>query len=361
MNPLEKSKSAQLIDIAMPFMAVIIGLAFCYFAAPIIVPVVVGISLAYVFYPVVKFLRSLRVPNLAAIFVVTIIVLILFTGMSLIIYYQGVEFFKAFPSFKAKLEAFITEQISSFQASIKSIFPDLIPEGEDEILLNELLKDIDVQKIRTLVFKGIGSVLTFFGNIVLIGIITFFILMESDVFKSNLIRAFGRENQYVTGQIMTEINRQISSYFALKFIITMGLAIIYTTGLLIMGIDYAYIWGPLAGALSLVPIIGAYAGAVPPMIVGAIQHNSSLWMLWVFIFFMVVQFIESYVISPKLFGDRANLNLTTVLVSTILWGWMWGMIGVILAVPMTAAVKVFCSHIEPLKPIARILEGRLRF
>ena len=134
----------------------------------------------------------------------------------------------------------------------------------------------------------------------------------------------------------------------------------FTIGLLILGINYAYIWGPLAGAFSLVPIIGAYVGAVPPMIVAAIQNNSVLWALWVLILFMVVQFVESYVVTPKLVGDSANLNLTTVMVSTILWGWMWGMIGIILAVPMTAALKVICSHIEPLNPIARILTGKIK-
>jgi len=360
MNPLDKSKSAYLIDLAMPFIAVVIGLAICYFAAPIIVPVVVGISMAYVFYPVVKFLKRFKIPHLAAIFIVAIVVVILFTGISLIIYFQGAEFVKAFPSFKAKLEVFLTEQLENFGSTLNPIFPDMIPEGEENELVSEFFKDFNYQKIGTLAFKGLGSVFTFMGNVILIGIIAFFILMEADVFKRNIVRAFGRENQDVTSKIMTEINRQISSYFALKFIITVGLAIVYTAGLLIMGIDYAYIWGPLAGALSLVPIIGAYAGAVPPMIVAAIQHGSSLWLLWVFIFFMVVQFVESYVISPKLFGDQANLNLTTVLVSTILWGWMWGMIGVILAVPMTAAVKVICSHIEPLRPVARILEGRYK-
>ncbi len=361
MNPINKSKSANLIELAMPFIAVIIGLAFCYFAAPIIVPLVVGMSLAYVFYPAVKFLKRFKIPHLPALFIVTIITLIVFAGVSLVIYYQGTEFIKTIPTLEAKAETYFLDHFGKFRETVNRFIPDLIPAGEGKRIVNEWLGDLDYQKVGQFVFRSIGSAFTFTGNVILVSIIAFFLIMEADVFKRNLTLAFGRENQYVTSKIMTEINRQISSYFALKFIITVGLAIVYTGGLLIMGIDYAYIWGPLAALISLIPIIGAYAGAIPPMIVATIQYNSAWWILWIFIFFLVVQFFESYVVSPKVFGDQANLNLTTVLVSTIIWGWMWGIIGIILAVPMTAAVKVICTHIEPLHPIARILEGKIRY
>jgi AI-2 transport protein TqsA len=361
MNQKNKSNSAYLIEIAMPFIAVIAGLAFCHFAAPIIVPVIIGISLAYVFYPAVKFLKRFKIPHLAAIFIVSFVVLIIFAGASIVIYYQGQEFLQSFPAFKAKAQAFVMAQADAFQAKVNTLMPGTIPEGEEKVIITDFFKGIDYQSVGKIAFRGIGSIFSFIGNLIIVGIISFFILMEVDVFKTNLTLAFGKENRYVTSKIMTEINRQISSYFALKFIITVGLSIIYTIGLLLMGIDYAYIWGPLAGAISLIPIIGAYAGAIPPMIVGAIQYDSALWILWIFLFFSVVQFIESYVITPKLFGEQSNLNLTTVLVSTILWGWMWGMIGIILAVPMTAALKVICQHIEPLNPVARILEGRIKY
>jgi len=361
MNPKSNNQSDYLLEIAMPFIAIITGLAFCYFASPIIVPVIIGISLAYVFYPAVKFLKRFRVPHLAAVLIVSVIVLIVFAAFSMLIYYQGNEFFKALPSFKVKAELFLENQMVGFQQSINNIFPDLIPIGEEDQIIDDFFKGLDYQSIGTLAFKGLGSIFSFLGNLIFVLIIAVFLLLEVDIFKRNLTNAFGVERKVNTSKIMTEINRQISSYFALKFIITVGLAIVYTSGLLIMGVDYAYIWGPLAAAISLVPIIGAYAGAVPPMIVAAIQYNSPWWVLWIFIFFMVVQFIESYIISPKLFSEQSNLNLTTVIVSTILWGWMWGMIGVILAVPMTAAVKIVCTHIEPLNPIAKILEGKIKY
>lgn len=361
MNIRSNTKTAYLLEIAMPFIAIIAGLGFCYFAAPVIVPVIIGISLAYIFYPVVKFLKRFKIPHLAAVLIVTVIVVIVFAIFSIVIYYQGSEFIKALPSFSEKGELFLETQLQGFQQSINNIFPDLIPEGQEQTLVSDAFKELNYQSIGKLAFRGLGSVFSFLGNMIFVGIIAIFLLLEIDVFKRNLTHAFGKENQYATGKIMAEINSQISSYFAVKFMITVGLAILYTGGLLMMGIDYAYIWGPLAAAVSLIPIIGAYAGAVPPMLVAAIQYNSVWWLLWVFLFFMVIQFVESFIISPKILSEQTNLNLTAILVSTILWGWMWGMIGVILAVPMTAAVKIFCTHIEPLNPIAKILEGKIKY
>ena len=353
--------SVDLIKIAMPFVAVIAGLAFCYFAAPVIVPVIVGVSFAYILYPAVRFLKRFKIPHLAALFVVSFVVVILFGTFCLVIYYQGTELIKALPEFKVKAEMFLTEQAENFRHTINRFFPEVIPEGEEQKLVNDLVAQLDYQKIGELAFKSLGSRFSLFANAILIGIIAFFIMLEVNVFKRNLVMVFGRENEQMSTEIMTDINHQISTYFALKFLITLGLSIVYTAGLLIMGIDYAYILGPLAGVVSLVPIIGAYAGAIPAMIVAGMQTGSALWLVWVFIFFTIVQFVESYVISPKLFGDSADLNLTTVMVSTILWGWMWGAIGVILAVPMTAAIKVICTHIEPLNPVAKLLEGKIKF
>jgi len=106
-----------------------------------------------------------------------------------------------------------------------------------------------------------------------------------------------------------------------------------------------------------VPYAGAYVGAIPPMIMAYVQHGSILPSIWVFVFFMVVQFVESNIIVPKMLGKQLNINLLAQLVSTIYWGWLWGAIGIVLAVPITAAIKVICDHVESLHPIGILLSG----
>jgi len=78
-------------------------------------------------------------------------------------------------------------------------------------------------------------------------------------------------------------------------------------------------------------------------------------MFWVAIFFLVVQFIEANIITPKLTSDSVDLNTTAVLVSVMYWAWLWGFIGIVLAVPITVTVKIVCDHVEALKPIGMML------
>jgi len=80
-------------------------------------------------------------------------------------------------------------------------------------------------------------------------------------------------------------------------------------------------------------------------------------MMYVGIFFLILQFLEGNIITPKLVGNRININLTSVLIATVYWGWLWGGVGIILAMPITAALMVICDHIQPLRPIGNLLEG----
>jgi predicted PurR-regulated permease PerM len=145
-----------------------------------------------------------------------------------------------------------------------------------------------------------------------------------------------------------------------KLGVTIGLSIIFTIGLLIMNVKYAYVWGPLAGVMNLIPYIGAIIGAIPPVVVVGVTKGSFSWMIWVALFFAIVQLFESNLITPKLTSDSVDLNPLAVLVASIIWGYLWGGIGVLLAVPITATVKVVCDNIEALEPIGVLLGGRGR-
>jgi predicted PurR-regulated permease PerM len=94
------------------------------------------------------------------------------------------------------------------------------------------------------------------------------------------------------------------------------------------------------------------------MIVAGIQFGSLMPVLWVLILSVVLQNIEGNIVKPKLIGDSMNLNPLAVLVSLVYWTWLWGAIGIILAIPITAAIKVICDNVESLEPIGILLGGK---
>ena len=172
------------------------------------------------------------------------------------------------------------------------------------------------------------------------------------------MRVFGKSQQEIAAGIISEINAQIRAFIYVKFWTTVVLSLIFTLGLLILGVSYPYIWGPLAGILNLIPFIGSVVGAIPPIIISVIEATNIWQPLLVLIFFTAVQVVESNVVSPKLLSNKSNLSPLAVLIATMYWGWLWGGLGVLLAVPITAALKVICDHIESLKPIGLLLSGK---
>jgi AI-2 transport protein TqsA len=329
---------------------------FFYFARPIMVPIVVGVTLAFVLSPAVRLLQKLRVPRVLSVILVVFVTLVVFIAVAGLVAAQAGSLVVQLPDYWTSFQKELASWLERFP-----LLAEYLPKGETGEPLSFLsnIKWNDIASLSKYVFVGIGSALSILGNVILILLITSFILIEWDGFRTKFTHLFGKESAETSRQITAEISRNISGFIIVRFAIAIGLAVFVTIGLLIMGVPYAYVWGPLAGALNLVPYVGSVVSAIPPMIVASIDHGSMWWMLWVALFFLVLQFVEGNVIAPKLIGDKVNLNLTAVMISTLYWGWLWGGVGIILAQPITASIKVICDHVESLRPIGSLLDGKM--
>jgi len=108
--------------------------------------------------------------------------------------------------------------------------------------------------------------------------------------------------------------------------------------------------GPLAAMLSLVPYIGVALGILPPLMVALLQYDTTGPFIAIGVSVAVVHFVAVNVLTPKLVGQRVNLNALSVTIAMMFWSWLWGGFGLILAVPITAAIKAVCDNVESLKP-----------
>lgn len=338
--------------VAMPVLALSAAAAFCYYASPIVVPLVVAASCTFILSPAVALLKKLKIPHLVAV----LIVMLVAVGAFSVILYMSVQQVQSLiadlPHYMESLTSLAVD-LNESAAVIRERFPNLIPDIESLDLSPSALTGASKY-----LFKGISSALSFVFSSFLIIFLTLFMLNDQEVLKRKLSRAFGESQEGVTKDILLEINHQLRGFLVVKFITTVALAIVFTVGLLLLKVNYAYIWGPLAAILNLIPYVGSFIGAIPPIIVAGIQTKSVMPMIWVAIFFTVVQILESNLITPKLTSDTIDLNPLAVLVASMFWGLLWGAIGVLLAIPITAAIKVICDHVESLQPIGLFLGGR---
>lgn len=348
---MKKDDGLSLNEIAVPILALSAFTALCYFAAVVLVPTVMAITLAYVLWPAIARLKKWKVPHVVAVLSVVLLSVVLLSLVGLLIYDQGSELVSSVPEYWGQFQELRVQKLPNMPAFLDTLINSNV---------DELLKKIDVTSLSSVpkyFFKGVGSVLSFLGQAVLVFLLTIFVLIEQPAYHRRLKNIFGAGRASATSGMVEQVSNRIAGYIWVRFITTVGLAVVFTVGLLIGGVKYAYIWGPLAAILNLVPYVGAFVGAVPPMIMALVQFNSVFAVLMVLGFIMAVQFVESNIIMPRMLQGSLNISLLAQLVSTIYWGWLWGAVGIILAVPITAALKVFCDNVESLKPVGILLSG----
>ena len=187
-------------------------------------------------------------------------------------------------------------------------------------------------------------------------ILLYFLLVYDAVFLGKVLRLMPRvEDRKRALSIASEIESHVSRYLLTVTIINIGLGIAVGTVVGLLGLRNAIMWGALVAVLNFVPYIGALTGIIC-MTIGAVLSFDSLGyaMLFPAVYFAITT-IEGSFVTPWVMGRSLTLNPVIILLSLTFWGFMWGIAGVILAVPILSAFKIFCAHIEELEPVADFL------
>ena len=191
---------------------------------------------------------------------------------------------------------------------------------------------------------------------VLVLILLYFLLAYDGVFLGKVIRSLPTlSDKKRAVSIASEIEGHVSRYLFTQTIInaSLGLVVGVTVGLL--GLRNPIMWGAMVAILNYIPYLGALTGIIC-ITLGAMLSFDSLGYALIFpAVYLCFATLEGNFITPWIMGRSLTLNPVMILLSLTFWGWMWGILGIILAVPILAAFKIFCAHIEPMQPIADFL------
>ena len=191
---------------------------------------------------------------------------------------------------------------------------------------------------------------------VLVLILLYFLLAYDGVFLGKLIRLLPTlSDKKRAVSIATEIEGQVSRYLFTQTLINLGLGIVVGTTVGLLGLKNPIMWGVMVATLNFIPYLGALTGIIC-ISLGAILSFDSLGYALMFPgIYLLFATLEGNLITPWIMGRSLTLNPVMILLSLTFWGWMWGIVGIVLAVPILAAFKIFCGHIEPMHPIADFL------
>jgi predicted PurR-regulated permease PerM len=203
-----------------------------------------------------------------------------------------------------------------------------------------------------------GSSIRFAGNALAVLFLTYFLLAAAQAFRGKLAMVLpGQEERDRAEEILTEIQRQMSRYLWYSGLINLVVGLLTWGVLAWLKYPNAILWGALAGVLNYIPYAGAVATIVLIGLTGLVSFEGLEPALYGAGAFAVINLLEANVVTPAVLGRKLPLNAVAVFLGLMFFGWLWGLTGAILAVPLTVMIRVVCAHLPDAKPVAIFLDN----
>lgn len=227
----------------------------------------------------------------------------------------------------------------------ETISPRFSPEHTEWLIdnINAMIEKLP-EKIGTLGYSAISRTLFNIFNLVLSPILVFFMLLYKGQILQGIRRWLPDDRREAILQAGRETNVCVSGYIRGQLIVSLIVAILSTGALLLLGIDYPILSGLFAGCASILPFIGVIIATLPPLFFAYVKFQSGIMLLKVVAAFSLIYFLEGYLVKPLVFKESMNLNPLTTILMVMACGEMFGFWGILLAIPLAAAIKVFANH-----------------
>ena len=314
------------------------------FISAIGVPVACGAVIYYLVKPIYDYLLNKKIPKGIAILLVMVGVIVIFimiiTSLVPIIQKQLLDLVSQLPYYYQ----IISEQVENFMQT--GLF-ETIQEQFNKINTDFIQSITErLNGILNFTFSGIGSVVGIIGDIVItvmtMPVILYYLLKDGNKVIPFVTRMFPTRSQHKISVMLNEMNQQVSSYIRGQITVAICVGFTYIIGYTLIGLPYGVTIGMIAGLLTIIPYLGSIIGLTPALIIGFVTNPTLA--LHVLLVFVIEQLIESRVLQPLILGSSLKMHPVTILIILLAAGKMFGLVGLLIAVPVYAVVKVFITH-----------------
>jgi predicted PurR-regulated permease PerM len=212
-------------------------------------------------------------------------------------------------------------------------------------------------ELRQHLWTGTVGLVTLLAQVVLVTFLTYFLLLSGDTFRRKLVKIAGPglAQKKLAVQALDEINAQIQRYLLVQLLASVGVGLATGVAFAIIGLNHAAVWGVAAGVLNLVPYIGSIAVTAAAALVAYLQFGELQIALVVGGVSLLINVVEGYLLVPWATSRASRMNPVAVFVGVLAWGWLWGVWGLLLGIPILMAVKAVCDRVDHLKPVGELL------
>lgn len=341
-----RRRSDQVQSSAQIVIAIAVVLTICYVAKLVLVVLLVSILIAFILEPLVGLMEEIRIPRGLGALIAVLLLMGAIYGATYVSYSKAQDFMQDLPKYSAK----IREALGKFREKARSIqktTEGVLPEESKE----EKEKTVRVQQTSSWgdwLTNSLGTV----GEIVLavsfIPFLVYFMLTWENHTRAATVMLFSMENRNTAYVTLGRISAMIRSFILGNLIVGLFLSVATVVVFAFLHLPYFYFLGIISGFLSLVPYLGVVLAMAPPLLAGFGVLDAG-GVVIILITVLSLHLFAINVLYPKLIGRRLQLNPLAVTIALLLWGWLWGAMGLILAVPITAALKIIFDHVEKLR------------
>ena len=342
--------SSQAVFFLLAIITVILFSAVLKITAAVVVPFVVSVLLAIVISPLVGFLEKFRIPRIISVLLVLLLLIGCLAFMGMILFNSGRTILTLYPRYEARLREIYVFIARFFE----------LPYDEHLSFFDNIWGQVGIRnRLRVMTLSFSNGFLFFLSNAFMVALFMAFLLFEAVFLREKLNRAFKGTRVGQIKKISSDLMTQIAHYLSIKFILSLITGVIVGVGLKIIGVEFALLWGVIQFVLNFIPNVGSIAIGVIVSLFSLIQFwPAPMPVIATALLMLSTNVIIGSIMEPKIMGDSLGLSPLIVLVSLLLWGWLWGFAGLILAVPMTAIIKIACENFPMLEPISIIMGSR---
>jgi predicted PurR-regulated permease PerM len=339
-------------SIAQIVMAGIAVIGLLYLLKLVMVTTLVAILLAFVLEPLVGWFGRIRFPRPIGALVAVTLLVCLAGNLTFFFYNRAVGFAIQLPRYSEKIRdslANFRAQTTKIEESTRSVLAS--PKSGKQPLPVEVQEAPGLSRV---ISAGTGTLAEVVLAISFIPFLVYFMLTWKDHMLSATVRLFPREHRLVAHRTVGRISAMIRSFIVGNMLIGLIAAGVSTVVFWSLGIPYFYFLGVISGFVSLIPYLGVFLAVLPPLAAGiGIVDKTRVGMILLSVIGLHI-FIMN-VLYPKIVGKRLRLNPLVVTLSLFFWAWIWGAMGLILAVPVVGATKIICDYVDSLRGLGEWL------
>ena len=324
-------------------------LLFFYYAQGVVITLVLSILLAYFLDPAVEFLEKMSLPRTIGAMVMVLLLIAVLMAVGYGLWTRTSDFVSNWPKYGA-----IWKQAAvTFEKKIGGI--------EDQVSNQTTVQGAEAKPptgiFSPLILRGIGSLYALFLEITFVPFLVFFMLAGKREVWHGTLQLFPASRRTAVKETLEDVRDVLRDYLAGMSIVTLMVIAVSSAFFWFMGMDYPVLTGMASGLLNMVPYIGTVLAWLPAFAIALAKWKTIGSFVLIAVVLTAIHVLALNLIAPQLVGRRVRLNAVAITISLLFWGWVWGGMGLILAIPITASLRVVCDHTESWKPIGRWLSA----